>query len=143
MRTRESLSPSGERFIPMRVSLSGTVSEVVQSLSGVGFSETRLIVIDRSIHAQTKINDVLAVETLPFIQFHGPNVTFMRTNARPHLAAKTRQFLATNKVNFLDWPANSPDLIPKEQVWGELGCHVRRNHAIHIVNDLAAALQAE
>ena len=83
------------------------------------------------------------MEALPFIQFHGPNVTFMHDNARPHLAAITRQFLATNNVSVLDWPANSPDLIPIEQVWDELGRHVRRNHAIHTVNDLAAALQAE
>ena len=43
----------------------------------------------------------------------------------------------------MDWPANSPDLNPIKQVWAELGCHVQRNHAIHTVNDLAAALQAE
>ena len=76
------------------------------------------------------------MEALPFIQFHRPNVTFMHDNARPHLAAITRQLLATNNVNVLDWPVNSPDLIPIEQVWDELGRHVRRNHAIHTVNDL-------
>ena len=32
-------------------------------------------------------------------------------------------------VSVMDWPAKSPDLIPIEQVWDELGCHVRRNHA--------------
>ena len=53
------------------------------------------------------------------------------------------QFLATNNVNILDWPANSPDLNPIEQVWDELGCHVRRNHAIHTVIDLTVALQAK
>ena len=83
------------------------------------------------------------MEALSFIQFHGPNVTFMHDNACPHLAAITRQFLATNNVNVLEWPVNSPDLIPVEQVWDELGRNVRRNHAIHTVNDLAAALQAE
>ena len=67
----------------------------------------------------------------------------MHDNACPHLAAITRQFLATNNVNVLDWPANSPDLIPIEEVWDELRRHVRRIHAIHTVNDLAAALQAE
>ena len=83
------------------------------------------------------------LEALLFIQFHGPNVTFMHDNGRPHLAAITGQFLATNNVNVLDWLANRPDLIPEEQVWDELACHVRRNHAIHTVNDLAVALQAD
>ena len=32
---------------------------------------------------------------------------------------------------------------PLEQVWDKLGHHARRNHALHTVNDLAAALQAE
>ena len=38
---------------------------------------------------------------------------------------------------------NSPDRNLIEQVWDELGHHVRRNHAKHTVNDLAAAVQAE
>ena len=65
----------------------------------------------------------------------------MNDNACPHSAAITRQFLATNNVNVLDLPAISPDLNFIEQVWDGLGSRVRRNHAIHTVNDLAAALQ--
>ena len=109
----------------------------------MGANKTRLIVINGNINAQTYINDVLAVEALPLIQFHGPNVTFMHDNAHPHSAAITRQFLLTNDVNVLDWPAHSSDLNPIEQTWDELGCRVQRNHAIHTVNDLAVAFQAE
>ena len=94
------------------------------------------MVINGNINAQTCINDILAVEALPFIQFHGPNVTFMHDNSRPHSAAITSQFLATNNANVLDWPANSTDLNPIEQVWDKLACHVRRNRAIRTVNDL-------
>ena len=79
-----------------------------------------LIVINGNINAQTYINNVLAVEALPFVLFLGPNVTFMHNNALPHSAAITRQFLATNNVNVLDWPGNSPDLNPIEQVLEEL-----------------------
>ena len=42
----------------------------------MGGNKTRLIVINGNINVQAYINDVLAVETLPYIQFHGPNVTF-------------------------------------------------------------------
>ena len=66
-----------------------------------------------------------------FIQFHGLNVT-----------AITRQFLTTNNVNVLDFPANRPGLNPIEQVWDKLQRRIRRNHEIHTVNNLAAALQA-
>ena len=130
----------GESVLPMRASLSGSVLVWGGIMGGY---KTRVIVINGNTITQTNINDVLAVEALSFIQFHGPNVTFMHDNARPHSAAITRQFLATNNVNVLDWPANSPDLNPIEQVWDELSCRVRRNHAIHTVNDVASALQGE
>ena len=52
------------------------------------------------------------MEALLFIPFHGSSVTFVHDNARPHSAAITRQFLETNNVTVLDWPANSPDLNP-------------------------------
>ena len=62
-------------------------------LGGImGGNKIRLIVINGNINAQTYINDVLTVEALPFIQLHGPNVTFMHDNAHPHSAAITRQF---------------------------------------------------
>ena len=83
------------------------------------------------------------MEAIHFIQFHAPKVTFMHDNDRPHSAAITRQFFATNNVNVLDWPANSPDLNPKEQVRDESERLVSRNHAIHTVNYLAGTLQAE
>ena len=53
----------------------------------MGGYKTRLVAINGNINAHTYINDVLAVEALPFIQFHGLNVTFMHDNARPHSAA--------------------------------------------------------
>ena len=90
----------------------------------MGVIKTRLIVINGNIDAQIYINDVLAVEAPPFIHFHGQNVTLMHDNTRPHSAAITRQFLATNNVNVLDWPTNGPDINPIEQVWDELGRHV-------------------
>ena len=136
--------PRGERFanvcVTERVSFGGGYVLVWGRI--MGGNKTRLIVTNGNINAETYINDVLAVGAFPLIQFNGPNVTFMQDNARPHSTEMTRQFLATNKVNVLDWPVNSPGFNPIVQVCDELGGRVRRNHAIHTVNDLAAALQA-
>ena len=52
----------------------------------MGGNKNCLIVINGNINAQTCINDVLAVGTLPFIQFHGPNITFTHDNAHAHSA---------------------------------------------------------
>ena len=67
----------------------------------IGANKTSLIVINGNINAQTFINDVLAVEALPFIHFHGPNVTFMHDNARPHSAVITRHFL--RQIMSMSW----------------------------------------
>ena len=114
---REFIAIEGERFVDACViewNCFGGGSVLVYG-GIMGGNKTRLIVINGNINAHTYINDVLAVEALLFIQFHGPNVTFMHDNARPHSAAITRQLLTTNNVNVLDWPGNSPDLNPIEQ----------------------------
>ena len=76
----------GERFADVCVIErdrfgAGSISVLVWD--GVkGGNKTRLTVINGNINAQTSINDALAVKALPFIQFYGPNVTFMDDHAR-------------------------------------------------------------
>lgn len=43
--------------------------------------------------------------------------TFMHDMAPAHRAASTTRFLAEKGINILDWPGNSPDLNPIENVW--------------------------
>ena len=49
---------------------------------------------------------------LPFIQLHGPNVTFMHDNARPHTTAINRQFWRQIMSMYLAGLRIVPTLIP-------------------------------
>ena len=87
---------------------------------------------------------VLRRSLLPFFRRnpHG-NFIFMQDNAPIHVSRSTRAWLQRKNVPLLDWPANSPDLNPMENLWGIL---VRRiyaeNQQYHNVDELKKAIVA-
>ena len=110
------------------------------SSSGVG----RLTVCDRTINSE-KYRAILHDTMLPAAREmfrNGQNYTFQQNNAPRHTSVSTRRWFQTNNVRVMDWPPQSPDMNPIENLWGDLKIAVRR-HQPTSKAQLKAVLQDE
>jgi hypothetical protein len=56
-----------------------------------------------------------------------PEAIFQQDNAPIHKSKLTKQFLLDRNVVDMDWPPNSPDLNPQEEVWSTMARSVYAN----------------
>jgi transposase len=64
--------------------------------------------------------------------------TFMQDKAPPHTAKATKEFMKQAQLNILDWPGNSPDMNPIENVWAVLKKEVAKLKPSSIAELIAA-----
>lgn len=102
-----------------------------------------LIIRNGNLNARQYVDRMLRPVIRPlFRQRQG--LTFQHDNARPRVARVTRDFLVTNNINVLPWPAYSPDCNPIEHMWDALQRRLRkRQRQPRNARELTAALREE
>jgi len=100
--------------------------------NGVG----RIAVIQGTVTAREYIDDILSLRMMPSARDlflagnHAvrakPDFIFQQDNAPCHTAHICTAWFRRNGVEVLDWPGNSPDLNPIENLWSRLKTLVAR-----------------
>ncbi|ROL53436.1 Transposable element Tcb1 transposase [Anabarilius grahami] len=91
-----------------------------------GFADVS--VVDRVAHGGGGVmryrDEILSPIVVPFIHDH--HLMLQHDNALPHVARICTQFLETENIPVLAWPAYSPDMSPIEHVWDALDRRIRQ-----------------
>ena len=67
---------------------------------------------------------------------------FMQDNAKVHKATEVMEFLAENHIPIMEWPAQSPDLNPLENLWADFKARFHKRF-IELFNHASKSLEAK
>ena len=100
------------------------------------------------VRLQTRVNaqiykNIVQDHVVPVIQNSGfDRATFMQDNAPCHKAKVAMSYLSEQDFEIMDWPPQSPDLNPIENLWKTLGMKVMERNTTN-TEDLWVKLQEE
>jgi transposase len=69
--------------------------------------------------------DVLENHLLPFMDSHHAT-HFLQDGAPCHTSKKVKDYLKGKEIEVMDWPGNSPDLNPIENVWNHMKNNLKK-----------------
>jgi hypothetical protein len=133
-----------ERFQPLATqptTVGGGGSLMVWGcMSAIGVGP--IIRLQGSVNAE-RYCQLLTETALPYMREHMPaNAVLQQDNAPCHTARIVKQLLANANIAMLDWPAQSPDLSPIENLWRVLKQRVAK-HRSATLEELWQAVQEE
>jgi len=91
-------------------------------------AKSPLLAVDGTMNTEKYIT-LIRDEFLPWVRESGSQLrTFQQDNASCHVSKAAVRFFEEKGITLLDWPANSPDLNPIENIWAILKEKVRKRN---------------